>query len=61
MDRDTMRQYLEGVGFPATRDDVLRWAREHGASTEEIEVMRRLPMERYESITDVLNAATGRG
>ncbi len=54
-----MRQQLEGAGFPATRDDVVTWAKEHGASTEEIEVMQRLPLERYESITDVLDAATG--
>jgi hypothetical protein len=58
MDSDTMRQLLEGVGFPATRDDVVTWAKEHGAGTEEIEVLRRLPIARYESITDVLAAVT---
>jgi hypothetical protein len=58
MDSDTMRQLLEGVGFPATRDDVVTWAKEHGAGTEEIEVLNRLPIARYESITDVLAAVT---
>jgi len=53
-----MRQLLEGVGFPATRDDVVTWAKEHGAGTEEIEVLNRLPIARYESITDVLAAVT---
>jgi len=52
-----MRQLLEGVGFPATRDDVLTWATEHGAGTDEIEVLRRLPIARYASIIDVLDAA----
>ncbi len=56
-DSDTMRQRLEGVGFPATRDDVVTWALEHGAGTEEIELMERLPLERFTSITDVLVAA----
>lgn len=57
VDSDTMRQHLEGVGFPATKHDVLTWALAHGASTEEIEVMERLPVDRFNSITDVLVAA----
>ena len=57
MDSDTTRQLLEGVGFPATRDDVLTWATEHGAGTDEIEVLGRLPIARYDSIIDVLDAA----
>jgi hypothetical protein len=61
MDSDTMRQHLDGVGFPATRDDVLAWAKEHGAGPEELEVMRRLPIASYESITDVLARPAGCG
>jgi hypothetical protein len=57
MDSDTMRQLLEGVGFPATTDDVVTWAKEHGAGTDELEVLGRLPLARYESIVDVLDAA----
>ncbi len=56
-DSDTMRRHREGVGFPATRDDVVTWALEHGAGTEEIELMERLPLVRFTSIPHVLVAA----
>lgn len=61
MDSDTIRQHIEGVGFPATRDDVVTWAKEHGAGTEELEAISRLPIARYESITDVLHAVIRAG
>jgi hypothetical protein len=57
MDTDVMRQHLDGVGFPAGKQDVLNWAAQHGASIEELDVMRGLPLDTFDSIDDVLNAA----
>jgi hypothetical protein len=57
MDTDVMRQYLDGVGFPASKPDVLNWAAQHGASIEDLDVMRGLPLDTFDSIDDVLNAA----
>lgn len=52
-----MRQHLDGVGFPVSKRDMLNWAAEHGASVDELDVMRGLPLDTYDSIDDVLNAA----
>lgn len=52
-----MRQHLDGVGFPVSKHNMLDWAAEHGASIEELEVMRGLPLDTFDSIDDVLNAA----
>ena len=52
-----MRQRLDGVGFPASKQDMLNWAAQHGASIDELDVMRGLPLETFDSIDDVLNAA----
>ena len=57
MDTDLMRQRLDGVGFPASKQDMLNWAGQHGATIEELDVMRGLPLDTFDSIDDVLNAA----
>lgn len=58
MDMDTVRQHLDGAGFPASRFDLTRWAAEHGASTEEIEMLNKLPVDNFDSIQDLLGAAS---
>jgi hypothetical protein len=35
---------------------VLNWAAQHGASIEELDVMRGLPLDTFHSIDEVLNA-----
>jgi hypothetical protein len=57
MDMEMLRQQLDGVGFPATKHDVMLWATEHDASKEEIEMLMKLPVDNFDSIQDLLGAA----
>lgn len=57
MDMDTVRQHLDGAGFPASKHDVMVWATEHGASSEEIEMLKKLPVDNFDSVQDLLGAA----
>jgi hypothetical protein len=36
-------EYVEGLELPATKDDAIMHAAEHGASNEALEYMERLP------------------
>jgi hypothetical protein len=58
MDVEMLRQKLDGAGFPASKHDVMVWAREHGAGSDEIEVLKRLPVDNFDSIQDLLGAAS---
>jgi hypothetical protein len=51
-----LQRYLKGVDYPASRDDLVRRAREHGASDDVIEALERLPATRFESPSDVSQA-----
>jgi hypothetical protein len=57
MDMEMVRQHLDGAGFPASKHDVMMWATQHGAGTEEIEMLKKLPVDTFDSIQDVLGAA----
>ncbi|QTP55067.1 DUF2795 domain-containing protein [Billgrantia sulfidoxydans] len=45
--------HLQGVDFPARRDDLIAQAQANGAEDEVLEVVRRLPEQEYESMADV--------
>ncbi|MCE8015166.1 DUF2795 domain-containing protein [Halomonas sp. MCCC 1A17488] len=45
--------HLQGVDFPARRDDLIAQAQANGAEDEVMEVVRRLPEQEYESMADV--------
>jgi hypothetical protein len=34
---------LKGIDFPATKDELVKWAREHNADKEVIDMLRKLP------------------
>ncbi|MFW3616010.1 DUF2795 domain-containing protein [Billgrantia antri] len=45
--------HLQGVDFPAQREDLVTQAQANGAEDDVLEVIRRLPEQKYESMADV--------
>ncbi|MFB9235401.1 DUF2795 domain-containing protein [Plantactinospora siamensis] len=48
-----LQDYLEGLDFPVSREDVVRRAQENGASTAVLQLLRSLPVEEFDSPTEV--------
>ncbi|ASW56531.1 DUF2795 domain-containing protein [Plantactinospora sp. KBS50] len=48
-----LQDYLEGLDFPVSREDVVRRAQENGASTAVLQLLRSLPVEEFESPAEV--------
>jgi hypothetical protein len=47
---------LSGINFPATKDDLVKWAREHNAEQDVIEVLQKLPSKgEYLTMADVFH------
>lgn len=54
-------RYLEGVGFPATKEELVGQLEQNGVPGAVVSQLRkRLPEGQYSSPTDVLNALRGR-
>ncbi|QOC90547.1 DUF2795 domain-containing protein [Micromonospora craniellae] len=54
-------EHLTGLDFPVSREDLIRWCQENGASTEQLETVRALPVEQFGSpgeLGEALRAAT---
>lgn len=54
-----LREYLAGLDYPVTREDLVRRAQESGASTELLQALRSMPVEQFDSpaeLADVLTA-----
>ncbi|MCO1598101.1 DUF2795 domain-containing protein [Micromonospora sp. RHAY321] len=51
-----LQEYLAGLDYPVSREDLVRWGQENGASTALLQVLRALPAEQFES-PDELSAA----
>ncbi|PWR06592.1 hypothetical protein DKT68_21830 [Micromonospora acroterricola] len=51
-----LQEYLAGLDYPVSREDLVRWAQENGASTAMLQMLHSLPVEQFES-PDELNAA----
>ncbi|HNY64013.1 MAG TPA: DUF2795 domain-containing protein [Deltaproteobacteria bacterium] len=49
--------YLEGIAFPATKDEVLNLAQVNHATDETLDLLRGLPDREYSSPDDVIEAA----
>ncbi len=58
MNIDTVRQHLEGAGFPASKHDLVVWAKDHGAGTDELAMLEKLPVDSFDSILDLLGATS---
>lgn len=49
---------LSGLDYPVSREDLVRWAQENGASTELLQSLRALPVDRFDDPAE-LSAALG--
>ena len=50
------QEYLAGLDYPVSREDLVRWGQENGASTEMLQMLRALPAEQFESPADLNEA-----
>ena len=53
MNRAGQEALLEGMALPASRDELVRYAEEQGASAEDVARLRTLPEREYRSIDEV--------
>ncbi|NYF54973.1 DUF2795 domain-containing protein [Micromonospora purpureochromogenes] len=42
-----LQDYLAGLDYPVSREDMVRWGQENGASTELLQMLRALPAEQF--------------
>lgn len=54
-----MERYVEGLTFPASRDDLVRQASERGADEQVVNTLRKLPDIEYDGPNAVSNALSG--
>jgi hypothetical protein len=52
-----LQWYLEGITFPATKNEVVNLARDNNATDETMELLEELPDREYTSPDDVIHAA----
>jgi hypothetical protein len=60
MDMNMMQQQmrqLEGMNFPASKQDMMNWAMQHGASQDQMDMIKKLPKDNFNSMDDVMGAA----
>ncbi|RKN41948.1 DUF2795 domain-containing protein [Micromonospora endolithica] len=53
-----LQEYLAGLDYPISREDLVRWGQENGAPTEVLQMLRALPPEQFDDpaeLTDALN------
>jgi Protein of unknown function (DUF2795) len=53
-----MEQMMAGMNFPVSKDELMSYAMQHGASNEQVDMMRKLPMDSFNSMDDI-KAAMG--
>ncbi|MGW5558382.1 DUF2795 domain-containing protein [Micromonospora sp. NPDC003944] len=51
-----LQEYLAGLDYPVSREDLIRWGQENGASTAMLQMLQALPADQFNS-PDELNAA----
>ncbi|HEX6968449.1 MAG TPA: DUF2795 domain-containing protein [Micromonosporaceae bacterium] len=51
-----LQEYLTGLDFPVSKEDLLRRAQETGADTEILETLRGLPVEQIASPVEINEA-----
>lgn len=51
-----VQKVLDGMEYPATKDDVLKQAMENGADKDTITFLESLPEQTYNSLADVSDA-----
>jgi hypothetical protein len=51
-----LQEYLVGLDYPVSKEDLVRWAQESGAGTAILQLIRSLPADRFESPGEVGDA-----
>ncbi|MBY8873432.1 DUF2795 domain-containing protein [Micromonospora sp. PLK6-60] len=51
-----MQEYLAGLDYPVSREDVLRRAQENGASTELLQLLMALPADQFDDPAELHRA-----
>ncbi|MBQ1025512.1 DUF2795 domain-containing protein [Verrucosispora sp. WMMD703] len=51
-----LHEYLAGLDYPVSREDLIRWCQENGASTEQLQAVRALPVDQFSSPTELTEA-----
>ena len=48
--------HLKGIGFPASKEDLIQQARRNGAEGAVLEVLEAFPEDEFETMADVMKA-----
>lgn len=51
-----LQEYLAGLDYPVSKEDLVRWGQENGASTEVLQMLRALPVEQFDSPAELSEA-----
>jgi hypothetical protein len=51
-----LQEYLAGLDYPVSKEDLLRWAQENGASTQIMQLLRSLPADYFTSPSEISTA-----
>ncbi|MDM4720553.1 DUF2795 domain-containing protein [Micromonospora sp. WMMA1363] len=49
-------EYLAGLDYPVSREDLVRWGQENGVSTEMLQMLRALSAESFDSPDELSEA-----
>ncbi|MGR6321837.1 DUF2795 domain-containing protein [Micromonospora soli] len=56
-----LQEFLAGLDYPVSREDLIRWYQENGGSTEMLQLLKALPAEEFDNpaeLADALNTLT---
>lgn len=53
-----LQEYLAGLDYPVSREDLVRWGQENGAGTAMLQMLQALPAEQFESPAELSEALT---
>src|SRR5690606_11267368 len=56
-----LQKHLSGVDYPASRDDLVKAAREHGADRQMVEALQKIPDRTYDGPNAVSKPVSGNG
>ncbi|MFF3857152.1 DUF2795 domain-containing protein [Micromonospora sp. NPDC002575] len=51
-----LQEYLAGLDYPVSREDLVRWGQENGASTEVLRMLHALPAEEFSTPAELTEA-----
>ncbi|WP_433535487.1 DUF2795 domain-containing protein [Micromonospora sp. CA-249363] len=53
-----LQEYLAGLDYPVSREDLVRWAQENGASTAMLHLLQALQPEQFDTPEELTEALT---